>query len=198
MVKNLVKKFIKFHKILEMDKKIWKYTLNSLPVHLQKKQLNYLSISSFHFKVSNNQNDNLALATLTTGLASDSSNKYVQEWLVANRFAHLLDTFAHYTSNDILRLTKEDLVSLCGPPDGIRCFNVAHNIQIKPRLTLFVTFQRQSYFSAVFIADWKNQFLSYKILELYNSFVDNVHSGNEKKKLSRNYFKILVSILRLL
>lgn len=147
--------------------------------------------SCFILPVPSQQNDNLALSTIRTGLASDCSNKYVQEWLVANRFAHLFDTFAHYTSNDILRLSKEDLVSLCGAPDGIRCFNVAHNIQIKPRLTLFVTFQRQSYFSAIFIADWKNQFLSRKILELYNLFGKNLSQCFKVNLNIDNYYFLI-------
>ena len=111
-----------------------------------------------------------------TWLARDCSSRHVQEWLAANRLGQLRDTFAHYTSNDILRLSKEDMVSLCGAPDGIRCFNVAHNMQVRPRLTLFVTFQRQSYFSAVFIAEWKSKSLSQKILELYGSFVSHANS----------------------
>jgi hypothetical protein len=100
----------------------------------------------------------------------------VQEWLAANRLGQLRDTFAHYASNDILRLSKEDMVSLCGAPDGIRCFNVAHNVQARPRLTLFVAFQRQSYFSALFVGEWKSKSLSQKLLELYASFVSHANS----------------------
>lgn len=120
-------------------------------------------------------------------LPNDCNYKFVQEWLITNRFSHILHLFTNYTSNDILRLSKEDMISLCGAPDGIRCFNMAHNIQIKPKLTIFVTFQNQTYFSAIFLADWKSKFLIKKLLSLYNSFIMNLTKseetdGNESKQ----------------
>ena len=120
-------------------------------------------------------------------LPNDCNYKFVQEWLITNRFSHILHLFTNYTSNDILRLSKEDMISLCGAPDGIRCFNMAHNIQIKPKLTIFVTFQNQTYFSAIFLADWKSKFLIKKLLSLYNSFIMNLikseeTDGKESKK----------------
>lgn len=42
------------------------------------------------------------------------------------------------------------MVSLCGAPDGIRLFNTVHNIQLKPRLNIFVTLD-QRYFNAVYL-----------------------------------------------
>ncbi len=104
--------------------------------------------SSSNTNLSNNNNDNIFRSKT---LPNDCGHKFVQEWLVVNRFNHLLHLFVNYTSNDILRLSKEDMINLCGAPDGIRCFNMAHNILIKPKLTIFVTFQNQTYFSAIFL-----------------------------------------------
>jgi hypothetical protein len=112
-------------------------------------------------------------------LPNDCGHKFVQDWLVVNRFSHLLHLFANYTSNDILRLSKEDMIALCGAPDGIRCFNMAHNILIKPKLTIFFTFQNQTFFSAIFLADWKSKYLIKKLLSLYNSFVTNTTNADD-------------------
>jgi transcription factor CP2 and related proteins len=35
-------------------------------------------------------------------------------------------TFAHFSGADLLRMTKEDLVQICGLADGIRMFNILH------------------------------------------------------------------------
>lgn len=78
-----------------------------------------------------------------------------------------------YATNDVLRLSKEDLVKLCGTADGIRLYNLAHNIQIKPKLSIFVTFRERSFFSAIFLAEWKAEFLVRKIIAAYLSSSSN-------------------------
>lgn len=113
-------------------------------------------------------------------LSYDCSNKYVQEWLIQNRFFNLLGVFSNYTSNDVLRLTKEDMITLCGGADGIRCYNMAHNIQIKPKLTIFITFNEQSYFSALFLSDSKSPFLLNKILNVFTSCIKTYRNFDEK------------------
>ena len=119
-------------------------------------------------------------SSLNYPLAHDCNNKYVQEWLINNRFCHLIHLFTSYTSNDFLRLSKEDMINLCGAPDGIRCFNMAHNIQIRPKLTIFITFQSQTYFSAIFLADWKSKFLIHKIFNHYYQFLVSLPNGDNK------------------
>lgn len=105
------------------------------------------------------------------GLPHNCTSKYVEDWLVRNRFSILAPVFASYTSNDLLRLSKDDVVKLCGPADGIRLFNLAHNIQIKPKLSIFITFTERSFYSAVFLTEWKAEFLIRKIISAYFGFV---------------------------
>ena len=121
---------------------------------------------------------------VNTSLPYDCSNKYLQDWLAYNRFTHLTPLFNNYASNDLLRLSKEDMINLCGGPDGIRCYNMAHNIQIKPKLTIFVTFQTQSYYSAIFLTDWKSRFLVDKIYALYAAYVNSLGKSEEEDKES--------------
>jgi hypothetical protein len=77
------------------------------------------------------------------------------------------------------------MINLCGAPDGIRCYNMAHNIQIRPKLTIFVTFQMQSYYSAVFLTDWKSKFLIEKICNLYETYIKSL-SSNLSEDVSSN------------
>lgn len=102
---------------------------------------------------------------------------YVQDWLATNRFYHLLNLFASYTSNDMLRLSKDDLIKICGPPDGIRLFNLMHNIQLKPKLNLFVTFNNKTtaYFYAVYFNGQENKlkYFLHKLIRFYKSYVEN-------------------------
>lgn len=70
----------------------------------------------------------------------------------------------------MLRLSKDDVVNLCGAPDGIRLYNLAHNIQIKPKLSIFVTFQEDTFYSAVFLSEWKAEYLIRKIIAAYFGF----------------------------
>jgi hypothetical protein len=78
----------------------------------------------------------------------------------------------------VLRLSKDDLVKLCGAPDGIRLFNLAHNIQIKPKLSLFVTFSTDaSYYTALFLTEWRADILIKKIITAYFTFVKTTNSS---------------------
>ena len=121
-------------------------------------------------------------------LPHDCSSKYAQDWLLANRFGHLSQLFANYTSNDILRLNKEDVISLCGCSDGIRLYNLAHNIQIKPKLSIFVRFKGHAYFYAIFLPDWKTRFLMKKLIALYSNCFDLTRDENcgEEKADEKN------------
>uniref|UniRef100_A0A670JYR9 Upstream binding protein 1 n=1 Tax=Podarcis muralis TaxID=64176 RepID=A0A670JYR9_PODMU len=44
---------------------------------------------------------------------------------------------------DLLKLTREDLVQICGPADGIRLYNALKSRSVRPRLTIYVC-QEQS------------------------------------------------------
>jgi len=137
------------------------------------------------------------------GLISNASAKYLQQWLFTNRFANLIPIFANYATNDFLRLSKDDLIKLCYPPDAIRCYNLAHNIQVGARMKIFITFENQDFFTAVYLDDFNKDFLYEKIISMYlnRDFCRSVsfnakaqHSDeraqikNDCKQLDRSYF----------
>ncbi|XP_063308076.1 upstream-binding protein 1 isoform X2 [Pelobates fuscus] len=61
-----------------------------------------------------------------------------QQWLVRNRFSTYTRLFSNFSGADLLRLTREDLVQICGPANGIRLFNALKLRIIPPRLTIYV------------------------------------------------------------
>ncbi len=71
-------------------------------------------------------------------LTALSSVETVTQWLGRNRYGHLLQNFRNYDGRDLLRLSKDDLVSVCGLSEGIRLFNDLHLTPVAPRMTLYV------------------------------------------------------------
>ncbi|MEQ2312824.1 hypothetical protein AMECASPLE_035190, partial [Ameca splendens] len=43
-----------------------------------------------------------------------------------------------YAGADLLRMSREDLIQICGLADGIRLFNTMKGRSIQPRLTIYV------------------------------------------------------------
>ncbi|KAM8967410.1 upstream-binding protein 1 isoform 2-T2 [Pelodytes ibericus] len=61
-----------------------------------------------------------------------------QQWLVKNRFSTYKRLFSNFSGSDLLRLTRDDLVQICGAADGIRLFNALKSRTVRPRLTIYV------------------------------------------------------------
>ncbi|KAK1330964.1 hypothetical protein QTO34_008908 [Cnephaeus nilssonii] len=55
-----------------------------------------------------------------------------QQWLHRHRFSSYCRTLANFTGTDLLKLTRQDLIQICGAADGIRLFNT-----LEPGLRLF-------------------------------------------------------------
>uniref|UniRef100_A0A3B5MTZ2 Upstream-binding protein 1 n=1 Tax=Xiphophorus couchianus TaxID=32473 RepID=A0A3B5MTZ2_9TELE len=56
-------------------------------------------------------------------LSPAASIQDAQKWLLKNRFSSYTRLFSHFSGSDLLKLTRDDLVQICGPADGIRLFN---------------------------------------------------------------------------
>lgn len=50
----------------------------------------------------------------------------------------LYKTVLQFLGADLLKLTKEDLVQICGTADGIRLYHSLKSRSVRPRLTLYV------------------------------------------------------------
>ncbi|KAM6959347.1 upstream-binding protein 1 isoform 2-T3 [Aplochiton taeniatus] len=74
----------------------------------------------------------------TAELSPTASIKDAQKWLLKNRFNSYTRLFSHFSGADLLKLTRDDLVQICGPADGIRLFNALKSRSVRPRLTVYV------------------------------------------------------------
>uniref|UniRef100_A0A0K8VTH7 Upstream-binding protein 1 n=2 Tax=Bactrocera latifrons TaxID=174628 RepID=A0A0K8VTH7_BACLA len=60
----------------------------------------------------------------TINILPESSPSQVSQWLSHHRLTSYLSTFLHFSGSDIMRMSKEDLIQICGLADGIRMFNI--------------------------------------------------------------------------
>uniref|UniRef100_A0A8C9K6I1 Upstream-binding protein 1 n=1 Tax=Panthera tigris altaica TaxID=74533 RepID=A0A8C9K6I1_PANTA len=67
-----------------------------------------------------------------------------QQWLLKNRFSSYTRLFSNFSGADLLKLTKEDLVQICGAADGIRLYNSLKSRSVRPRLTIYVCQEQPS------------------------------------------------------
>nr|XP_044601733.1 transcription factor CP2-like protein 1 isoform X1 [Equus asinus] len=83
-----------------------------------------------------------ALDSLVGSLAEDlnpgASILETQQWLHRHRFSAYCRMLANFTGTDLLKLTRQDLIQICGAADGIRLFNTLRARPIRHRLTLYV------------------------------------------------------------
>ena len=56
-------------------------------------------------------------------LTASSDVDETQTWLAYHRFHNYQSCFANFTGADLLRMSRSDLIQLCGPADGIRLNN---------------------------------------------------------------------------
>lgn len=57
---------------------------------------------------------------------AQSTPEQTATWLTQHRFERYLETFESFSGADMLRMTREDLIQICGQADGIRLFNAVH------------------------------------------------------------------------
>lgn len=60
-------------------------------------------------------------------ISSESTVQQAASWLQKNSFENYVTTFTNFSGADLLRLTREDLIQICGLPDGIRLFYALHS-----------------------------------------------------------------------
>ncbi|KAK6491680.1 upstream-binding protein 1 isoform X3 [Huso huso] len=71
-------------------------------------------------------------------LSPTASIQEAQQWLHKNRFSTYARILSNFSGSDLLKLTREDVVQICGPANGIRLFNSLKLRSVGPRLTIYV------------------------------------------------------------
>uniref|UniRef100_A0A671PGS6 Upstream-binding protein 1 n=1 Tax=Sinocyclocheilus anshuiensis TaxID=1608454 RepID=A0A671PGS6_9TELE len=88
----------------------------------------------------NHQGDLGSLMSMES-LSPTASIQDTQKWLLKNRFNSYSRIFTHFSGSDLLKLTHEDLVQICGAADGIRLYNALKSRAVRPRLTVYVSLE---------------------------------------------------------
>ncbi|XP_054158785.1 upstream-binding protein 1-like [Oppia nitens] len=96
---------------------------------------------------------------------SAASSTETYDWLVRYRFNRLTETLANFSPEDLRRLSRDDLIQICGLTDGIRLFNTLHAIQGTTRLTIFVTTDGKVY-HGIYLKSLTNDELKDRLIEM--------------------------------
>lgn len=59
-------------------------------------------------------------------ISKDSTPAQLVQWLNKCRLGQHVAAFASFSGSDLLRMSKDDLIQICGLPDGIRLYNTLH------------------------------------------------------------------------
>ncbi|KAL2081011.1 hypothetical protein ACEWY4_022864 [Coilia grayii] len=106
-------------------------------------------------------------------LQPSCSPQDTQQWLHRNRFSPFCRLFSSFSGADLLKLSRDDFIQICGPADGIRLFNAIKGRCVQPRLTIYVS-QQQAH----------NQLIA-KPREVYHAlFLDELTVVELKEKMA--------------
>uniref|UniRef100_A0A4W4HSX4 Transcription factor CP2 n=1 Tax=Electrophorus electricus TaxID=8005 RepID=A0A4W4HSX4_ELEEL len=123
------------------------------------------------------------LSTLNKqNLLPTATPQEAQQWLHRNRFSPFCRLFTNFSGADLLKLTREDVIQICGPADGIRLFNALKGRVVRPRLTVYVCQESQqgreqqqkhengdgTVYHAIYLEELTAVELTEKIAQLFN------------------------------
>lgn len=72
-------------------------------------------------------NSSGAFIAAPLNISKDTTPMMLSQWLNMHRLGQYVTTFAQYSGADLFRMSKEDLVQICGIADGIRLYNTLHS-----------------------------------------------------------------------
>ncbi|XP_043262826.1 transcription factor CP2-like protein 1 isoform X2 [Colletes gigas] len=110
-------------------------------------------------------------------LSPDATATQTNTWLRAGRFSAFESTFASFSASDILRLSRDDLIQICGLVDGIRLFNALHSKAPNPKLTLYFSLEDNgSLWRVAYLDSLTSSALMNKLLNTLKLPHDRLHS----------------------
>ncbi|XP_016375573.1 transcription factor CP2-like protein 1 isoform X2 [Sinocyclocheilus rhinocerous] len=140
----------------------------------------HIAHTSYSFPEENcspDQQGELHLPSCSDHLLPSSSMQDTQHWLHGNRFSSFCRLFSGFSGSDLLKMSREDFIQICGPADGIRLFNAIKGRCIQPRLTVYVSqlqnrnqlHTKAAVYHALYLEDLTVLELTEKIANLYNA-----------------------------
>lgn len=79
--------------------------------------------------IDNDEYNNSSAGFIATPLniSKDATPIILAQWLNMHRLGQYVSTFAQFSGADLFRMSKEDLMQICGLADGIRLYNTLHS-----------------------------------------------------------------------
>lgn len=157
------------------------------------------SSQNSHISTCNPQRDQYEPVRLQTTsqssfITANSNCAEVVSWMTGNRFGHLIKTFSNFSGSDLLRLSKAELIEICGLIDGLRLYNNLQSQPIKPRRVLYVCYKTSEIFHPIYLYDVSLKELLRELSTIFSSHVSNIstrlvgekHQKNPQEKLTMN------------
>ncbi|KAF6018189.1 gem [Bugula neritina] len=126
-------------------------------------------VCSFDNETSSSGSADSPPANTVRQITKDTSDSDVSAWLRANRFGNYCKFFSNFTGADLLTLTRDELIQICGLADGIRLNNALQVKSVRPRLTIYVNIQSESVFHVLYLGTATCQELIDKLANLFNA-----------------------------
>lgn len=120
--------------------------------------------------------EDLAVDSNKQTVSADYTVSQTAHWLSSNRFSAYLQTFQGFSGADMLRMSKEDLMQICGQADGIRLFNALHSKSIAPKLTMYVCREGSAVFHAIYLSSHSSGELCTRLSTLLGVSTDQVRA----------------------
>ncbi|KAJ8924154.1 hypothetical protein NQ315_006938 [Exocentrus adspersus] len=108
-------------------------------------------------------------------VTQQSSPEELVQWLKLNRFDNYSSSFARFSGDDILRMSRNDLIQICGDADGIRLHNALHLKAIVPKVKIYVCRENSSVFHAIFLSSHDTYELLSKLCPVVGISQEQVH-----------------------
>ncbi|XP_061411499.1 transcription factor CP2-like protein 1 isoform X2 [Lethenteron reissneri] len=112
----------------------------------------------------------------TGELPPGASIQETQQWLHRNRFSQFSRLFNNFAGTDLLKLSRDDLIQICGPADGIRLHNALKAKSVRPRLTIYLCQEPQQVYHAIYLEDMNTLELTEKIATLFSILPQQISS----------------------
>lgn len=80
-----------------------------------------------HQPVESDDFNNSCGLSSSTNISKDATPAALAQWMNMHRLGQYASTFSQFTGADVLRMSKDDLIQVCGLADGIRMYNTLHS-----------------------------------------------------------------------
>ncbi|KAK7080907.1 hypothetical protein SK128_026215 [Halocaridina rubra] len=108
-------------------------------------------------------------------LHTGTNSSQTMAWLRANHFSNYNALFSNFTGTDLLRLSRSDLIEMCGLADGIRLYNALHAKSITPRLTIYVCMEHEQLYHAIYLENLTCRDFTRKVSMLMRIPPERIH-----------------------